>query len=98
VFDLEQEIQKRIDRAQYYLNPLNNPALVMAYQIEIDTLKTAPRTELELKGSIRRLTAKINQTNDVTECEPMYLKREALEWLLQLIKYGRPLSPEWSKS
>ena len=98
MFDFEQEIQKRIARAQKYLNPMNNPALVRAYQIEIDTLKTASRTELELKGAIRRLTVKINQTDDVTECEPLYAKREALEWLLQLIKNNRPLGPEWSKS
>lgn len=97
MFDLDQEIQKRITRAEYYLNPLNNPALVRAYQIEIDTLKTAPRTELELKGSIRRLEAKIEETDDITECEPLHLKREVLEWLLQLINYGRPLSPEWSE-
>jgi hypothetical protein len=97
VLDLEAEIQKRIKRAQYYLNPLNYPALIRAYQIEIDTLQTAPRNELELKGAFRRLEAKINQTIDPDECEPLYAKREPLEWLLQLIKYGKPRSPEWSK-
>ena len=98
MLDLEAEIQNRISRAEYYLNSKNNPALVRAYQIEIDTLKTAPRRELELAGAIRRLEAKINQTLEIDECEPLYAKRETLEWLLQLIKYGRPLSPEWSKA
>jgi len=32
MFDLEQEIQKRISQAQYYLNQQNNPALVRAYR------------------------------------------------------------------
>ena len=93
MFDLEREIQKRIKRAEKYLNPMNNPALARAYQIEIDTLKTAPRRELEIAGMLRRLNAKANQTVDIAECEPLFAKREALEWLLQLIKYQKPLDP-----
>lgn len=98
MFDLEREIQKRITRAQYYLNPKNNPALIRVYHIEIDTLQTAPRNELEIKGAIRRLEAKIEKTMNIDECEPLYAKRETLEWLLQLINYNKSLSPEWSKS
>jgi hypothetical protein len=98
VFDLEQEIQERITSIEKYLNPLNNPAFVRSYQIEIDTLKSAPRRELEIAGMLRRLNAKANQTVDIAECEPLFAKREALEWLLQLIRYSKSLSPEWSKS
>jgi hypothetical protein len=93
VLDIESEIQKRIDRAQKYHNPMNNPALIRSYQTEIETLKTAPRQELQLTGAIRRLDVIINQTADVIECDALYSKREALEWLLQLVKYQKPLDP-----
>jgi hypothetical protein len=84
--DLEQVIQKQIRTCRKYVSPLNNPALVRSYEIEIKTLINAPRTERELASAICRVKAKMQMTIDTVDLEPMSSELEALEWLIPIVK------------
>jgi hypothetical protein len=86
IFDLAQEIQMRIEVAQKYISHRNNPALVKSYEIEIKTLRNAPRTERELLSAMRRVKIRMNLTVDVVDQEPLSAELEALEWLLPKVK------------
>ena len=84
--EVDELIKIRIEACRKYINPHNNPALVRSYDKEIRTLKSAPRTERELAGAIRRVKAEMHLTIDTADLESLSSELEALEWLLPIVK------------
>jgi hypothetical protein len=86
VSDLEARIQEKISWAEKLTGPEINTAVANASEITITTLRTAPRDAAELEKKIKKLNARIDRINDTLRREPLYDEREALEWLLNVIR------------
>jgi hypothetical protein len=84
--DLEARIQEKISWAEKRTGTEINTAVANAARIEIQTLRTAPRTIPELEKKVQKLNTRIDQINDIFRREPLYHEREALEWLLNVIR------------
>ncbi len=86
MYDVEKVVSARIERSRKYIDPKINPALVRMHEIEIKTLQRAPRDEARLQSAMHLLKRRIGAFNNVLFLEKLYAERDALEWLLQVIR------------
>jgi len=86
MYDVEKVISARIERSRKYIDPKISPALVRMHEIEIKMLQTAPRHEAQIQRAIQRLNVRLMRLDETIMLQPLYAERDALEWLLQVVR------------